>query len=180
MSMKFYFTFGSWEKFPFKNTYLIVVASDYRDAVDGFRKKHSDVTSGCMNCSDCYSEKEWEKVGKHYENQKPAEVIWTENCYGKKPNGYDDVFVFVPEMKQIIRIAEGSGDNLLLEDEEAEYVDYIYYEQHELSNGMPEVDGGQILLEEMLRDKYSCMADCIEDVLSMAYGNYLVDCMILV
>ena len=28
-------------------------------------------------------------------------------------------------------------------------------------------------------DKYSCMADCIEDVLSMAYGNYLVDCMIL-
>lgn len=35
---KFYFTFGSWEKFPYKNTYLIVVASGYKDAVDGFRK----------------------------------------------------------------------------------------------------------------------------------------------
>lgn len=179
MSMKFYFTFGSWEKFPYKNTYLIVVASDYKDAVDGFRKNHPDITPGCMNCSDCYSEKEWEETGKYYENRKPAEVIWTENCFGKKPDGYDDVFVFVPEMKQIIRIAEGNGSNLLPEDEEAGYVDYIYYEQHELSNGMPEVDGGQILLEEMLRDKYSCMADCIEDVLSMAYGNYLVDCMIL-
>lgn len=180
MSMKFYFTFGSWEKFPYKNTYLIVVTSSYKDAVDGFRKKHPDIIPGYMNCSFCYSEKEWEEAGKYYGNWKPAEVIWTENCFGKKPDGYGDVFVFVPEMKQIIRIAEGSGDNLLPEDEEAGYVDYIYYEQHELSNGMPEVDGGQILLEEMLRDKYSCMADCIEDVLSMAYDNYPVDCMILV
>lgn len=51
MSMKFYFTFGSWEKFPYKNTYLIVVASSYKDAVDGFRKKHPDIIPGYMNCS---------------------------------------------------------------------------------------------------------------------------------
>lgn len=82
-------------------------------------------------------------------------------CFGKKPEGYDDLFVFVPEMKQIIRIAEGSGDNLLPEDIEDGYVDYIYYEQYELSNNMPEVDGGQILMEEMFRDKYECTADCI-------------------
>lgn len=100
-------------------------------------------------------------------------------CFGKKPEGYDDLFVFVPEMKQIIRIAEGSGDNLLPEDIEDGYVDYIYYEQYELSNNMPEADGGQILMEEMFRDKYECTADCIQDVLSMAYGSYLMDCMIL-
>ena len=42
-----------------------------------------------------------------------------------------------------------------------------------------EIDGGQILLKEMLRDKYRCMADCIPDVLDMAYG-YPVEFSILV
>lgn len=176
---KYYFTFGSWEKFPYKNTYLVVVASGFDDAVTAFRKKYPDVSHNCLNCSFWYNEEKWEKVKGDYAEQSPAEVIWTESCFGKKPEGYDDLFVFVPEMKQIIRIAEGSGDNLLPEDIEDGYVDYIYYEQYELSTDMPEVDGGQILLEEMLRDKYKCMADCIQDVLSMAYGSYMVDCMIL-
>ena len=50
-------------------------------------------------------------------------------------------------MKQIVRIAEGTGDNLLPEDQDQGYVDYIYYEQYELSQDMPEVDGGQVMLE---------------------------------
>ena len=176
---KYYFTFGSWEKFPYQNTYLVVVASSYGDAVRGFREKHPDVNPDCMNCSDCYSEKQWERVGKNYANQSPAEVIWTETCFGKKPEGYDDLFIFVPEMKQIVRIAEGTGDNLLPEDQDQGYEDYIYYEQYELSQDMPEVDGGQMMLEKMVRDQYRCMADSIQDVLSMAYGSYMYDCMIL-
>ena len=88
---KYYFTFGSWEKFPYQNTYLVVVASSYGDAVRGFREKHPDVNPDCMNCSDCYSEKQWERVGKHYADQSPAEVIWTETCFGKKPEGYGDL-----------------------------------------------------------------------------------------
>lgn len=176
---KYYFTFGSWEKFPYKNTYLVVVASSYGDAVRCFREKYPDVNPGCMNCSECYSEKRWEKVGPLYADRSPAEIIWTETCFGNKPEGYDDLFVFVPEMKQIIRIAEGSGDNLLPEDIEAGYVDYIYYDQHDLGVDMPDVDGGQILLEEMFRDKYRCTADCIQDVLNMAYGSPLVSCTIL-
>lgn len=83
---------------------------------------------------------------------------------------YNDIFIFVPEMRQIIRIAEGSGDNLLKEDIENGYVDYIYYDQYELGADVMEIDGGQILLKEMLRDKYYCMTDCIPDVLYMAYG----------
>ena len=63
---KYYFTFGSWEKFPYQNTYLVVVASSYGDAVRGFREKHPDVNPDCMNCSDCYNAKQWERVGKHY------------------------------------------------------------------------------------------------------------------
>lgn len=83
---------------------------------------------------------------------------------------YGDVFIFVPEKRQVIHISEGSGDNLLQEDIENGYVDYIYYDQYELGADVMEVDGGQILLEEMLGDKYRCMEECIPDVLEMAYG----------
>lgn len=176
---KYYFTFGSGRKFPYQSTYLVVVASSYGDAVKGFREKHPDVDPGCMNCSNCYSEKQWADIGKKYSDRSPAEIIWTETCFGKKVDGYGDVFIYVPEMRQIIRISEGTGDNLLPEDVEQGYVDYIYYEQYELGINMPEVDGGQILLEKLLRDKYRCMADCISDVLDMAYGCNTVDCMIL-
>ncbi len=88
----------------------------------------------------------------------------------KKSERYDDIFIFIPEMRQIIRIAEGDGSNLLPEDMEEGYVDYIYYEQYEIRADLPEVDGGQILLEEPLRNKYCCMTGCIPDVLDMAYG----------
>lgn len=133
----------------------------------------------CMNCSDCYSEKQWEETGKYYAGHNPAEVIWPENSFGMEPEGYKDLFLYVSGKRQIIRIAEGSGDNLLQEDMADGYVDYIYYEQYELSGDIPEVDGGMILLKEMIRDKYRCLADCIQDVLDMAYGDCLVDHMIL-
>ena len=176
---KYYFTFGSWKEFPYQNTYMIVAASGYGDAVRAFQEKHPDVHPGCLNCSNCYPEERWEEVGRYYAGRSPAEVIWTEECFGKKSEGLDDVFIFVPEMKQIIHISEGTGDNLLQEDEEQGYVDYIYYDQHELSNGMPEVDGGQIMLKEMLREKYKRLADCIQDVLDIAYGTNMLDCVIL-
>ena len=54
---RYYFTFGSYGKFPYKNTYMIVVASSYGDAVNGFRERYPDVNPGCLNCSGCYSEK---------------------------------------------------------------------------------------------------------------------------
>ena len=105
--------------------------------------------------------------------------IKDENCSGKAHQRYSDIFIFIPEKRQVIRIAEGSGDNLLTEDIENGYVDYIYYAQHELSVDMPEVDGGMVLLKEPLRDKYQCMVDCIPDVLDMAHGG-LVGYIILV
>lgn len=94
-------------------------------------------------------------------------------------NRYEDLYIFVPAMKQIIRIAEGTGDNLLPEDIEEGYADYIYYEQYELNQDFSEIDGGQVLLEEMFRNKFGCTEDAIKDVLSMAYGDYKIDYMIL-
>ncbi len=58
-------------------------------------------------------------------------------------------------------------------------MDYIYYDQYLLDADMPDIDGGMVLLKEMLKDKYRCLADCIPDVLDMAYGSCLVGCMIL-
>lgn len=84
---------------------------------------------------------------------------------------YEDVFIYVPSVRQILRIAEGDGMNLLDEDKTEGYVDYIYYDQHELSSGMPECDGGQVMLTELFREKFSSTEDAIPAVLDMAYGN---------
>ena len=178
---------------------LIVVVSGYQDARQGFRERCPDVNSGTPGCSSGYSEKEWESAMKPYIEcrfrrdclvsglLRCSTMISCEKRHSfsglsslrKKLEGYGDLFLYVPEARQIIRIAEGTGDNLLEEDIDAGYVDYIYYDQYLLDADMSNVDGGMLLLKEMLRDKYRCMADCIPDVLDMAYGNCLVGCMIL-
>lgn len=86
-------------------------------------------------------------------------------------NAYDTIYIYVPDTKQMIRISEGTGDNLFDEDMDAGYVDYIYYEQYELGVTLDEVDGGQIMLTELFQEKYKSTAECIPDVLDMAYGN---------
>ena len=93
---------------------------------------------------------------------------------------YDDLYIFIPVMKQIIRIAEGSGDNLSKDDMELGYVDYVYFTQYSLEGNLEEVDGGMIMLDKLFREKYKCTSECISDVLDMAYGNKLIDFKILV
>ena len=102
-----------------------------------------------------------------------------EECSGKRPEGFGALFLYVPEMRQIIRIAEGTGDNLLEEDMDAGYVDYIYYDQYMLDIDMPATDGGQVLLKGMFRDLFRCTADCIPRVLDMAYGTDAISYIIL-
>ena len=83
---------------------------------------------------------------------------------------FDDIYVFVPSSKRIIRIAEGDGMNLLEEDIMKGYVDYIYYDEYDLCAGMHEVDGGMISLSIPFHDAYPSMNDCIPDVLEFIYG----------
>ena len=91
---------------------------------------------------------------------------------------FDTIHIYVPEAKQIVRISEGTGDNLLDEDIDAGYVDYIYYEQFDIGYDIVEADGGQIMLTKLFREQFSCTADTIPNVLDMAYGdaslNYIV------
>lgn len=105
-----------------------------------------------------------------YADRKPVEVIWSKH-FEHMPEGFNDLYVYVPSVREIVRIAEGTGDNLLPEDTENGYVDYIYYEQYSLDADMPKTDGGQLMTYQLVRDKYKRLADCIPDVLDMAYGG---------
>jgi hypothetical protein len=92
---------------------------------------------------------------------------------------FDTIYIYVPTFNQIVRISEGTGDNLLDEDIEAGYVDYIYYEQYSVETDFPEVDGGMVMLKELFRKQFNSTKDCIPNVLDMAYGNDEIDYILL-
>ena len=84
---------------------------------------------------------------------------------------FDTIYIYVPEVRQIIKISEGSGDNLNDEDMEAGFVDYVYYEQYVMDPYMRETDGGMLMLTELFQEHYNSTADAIPDVLDMAYND---------
>lgn len=87
---------------------------------------------------------------------------------------FDTIYIYVPAVKQIVKISEGSGDSLNDEDIEAGYVDYVYYEQYVMDPHMRETDGGMIMLTEPFRNEYGCTKDAVPDVLDTAYrGKHL-------
>ena len=94
-------------------------------------------------------------------------------------NEFNDVFIYVPTMRQIIRIDEGSGDNLTNDDINQGYVDYIYYDTYNVQQDLPEVDGGMIMLTELFQDKFKSTKDAIPAVLDMAYGDASIKYIVL-
>lgn len=88
-----------------------------------------------------------------------------------------DAFAYVPELNMILRVAEGTGGNLLPEEVDEGYVDYVYYEIYEPEYGFPEVDGGMITKKELLVDTYGSMEEAIDEVIEFHYGcdlDYIV------
>lgn len=94
-------------------------------------------------------------------------------------NEFNDIFIYVPTMRQIIRIDEGSGDNLTNDDIDQRYVDYIYYEVYNVQQDLPEVDGGMVMLTELFQNKFKSVKDAIPAVLDMAYGNASIEYSVL-
>ena len=86
----------------------------------------------------------------------------------------EDLTILVPSANQIIRISVGTGDNLLKEDIEEGYVDYLNYDIFEV-DGITETDGpsdgGMILLKDPALKKYTSLIDAVPEVLDMAYDN---------
>lgn len=80
MLTRVYFTFGSWEQYPYQNTYMVVEAETYNAAIATFRAKYPDVHKNTLRCADYYRESEWkERVEpQYYKDAPPAEVLRSE------------------------------------------------------------------------------------------------------
>ena len=176
---KFYFTFGSDENYPYQNTYLIVVALTLKKAIEVFQKKYPNRQSGAVNCAFWYTEKEWDQqVSLCYEGVEPADVIWADECWGPKPEGFRELYLFIPDDRKIILVQSGDGD---LEDDDFDkgYVDSVSYTMYDMEMELTDEDGGDMLLPVDLADAYSCLADCIPDLLHFIFGDPFKECRIL-
>ena len=94
---------------------------------------------------------------------------------------FDDLLVFVPSgpsRHNMIVISEGTGDNLLPEDEKEGWVDYINYTYYETET-FSEEDGGMYMTSELVQEKYSCLAECIPEILDEIYGDATLDYVVL-
>lgn len=72
---KFYFTFGSNEKFPYPNSYLVVIAENEKQACEVFRKHFPDRHENTLNCSFVYTENEWNKAEVFRRYQDPSIIL---------------------------------------------------------------------------------------------------------
>lgn len=75
--MRYYFTFGSDERFPFQNTFLVVDDIGRTQAIATFRMRYPNRPgSDCYNASECYSETEWAAIhGEALYGKVPASLI---------------------------------------------------------------------------------------------------------
>lgn len=103
----------------------------------------------------------------HIDDCEPTGVWIT---YKEKEN-YDGLWIFVPKMQALIYAEEGTGDNLLAEDRENGYVDYVEYQTYRLENSCEEDDGGEWMLTELFREKYPNMEACVKDLLTFIYDQ---------
>lgn len=85
----------------------------------------------------------------------------------------NEVTIYIPKIGVFMEISEGSGDNLLPEDEEEGYVDYINYEIYEYvqMGEMKNIDGGMLMLTELFVDKYHEESEFIKDVIQFHYDK---------
>lgn len=82
---------------------------------------------------------------------------------------FDDILVYVPEKETFIIIAEGTGDNLLPEDMDEGYVDYINYYTFDKTDIFEENAfydcGGMIMYKELIQEKFTDIRQVIPEVL---------------
>ena len=61
--MNFYFTFGTDKRYPYRGGWVLIHAPSLRVAVKIFRAVFPEKTRGLLNCSDYYTEEQFEKTG---------------------------------------------------------------------------------------------------------------------
>lgn len=179
---RLYFTFGSNPVFPYgREDYIVAVGNDTQDCLRAFQKKYPNQTANTLNCADWYTVTEWKKVTEtYYKDKEPKEILISDTVYGCKPEGFGAIWFFVPSQNHLIFLQEGCGDNLLPEDVEEGNVDYLDYMAYDMENGeISEGGGGELLLKQMVQEKYTCLAEAIPDILDFEYDDPYMDAQIL-
>jgi len=60
--MRFYYTFGTDENFPYRGGWVEVIADNRKEADEKYIKKYP-LRDNCINCAGVYSETEWKETG---------------------------------------------------------------------------------------------------------------------
>lgn len=91
----------------------------------------------------------------------------------RAPKGFDDLWIYVEDFG-LIFMQEGDGTQLLWEDREDGYIDYVDFQsyegtpdddKYEAEDGeLSDIDGGIHMYKEYIEDKFEKLADVIPDV----------------
>lgn len=181
---RLYFTFGSDRAYPYgREDYVVAIGRDRQDCLDAYKKEYPNRPgSGSVNCAEYYTQAEWEKTAKrYYDGVWPKEIIISGTAYGRKPEGFGPLWLYVPDKASLVFMQEGSGDSLTPEDMAEGNVDYLDSTVYDMTadGEIEEADGGQLLLPYMVQEHYGCLADAIPDVLDFLYGDPSMDAVIL-
>lgn len=84
------------------------------------------------------------------------------------------VKAYIPDLDTILIAQEGTGDNLLDEDIEAGYVDYVYIETQVFDGDrfQEDCDGGMMLLTVPFRERYEHIPEVLlKDAVDFMFGD---------
>lgn len=181
---RLYFTFGSDSNFPYgRDDYVIAIGKTREDCISAYMDKYPPREPGSkvINCADFYDQAHWDKLkNQYFKDVQPKEILVSDTVYGKKPEGFEPIWFWVPNQTTLIYLQEGSGDNLIPEDVKNGYVDYLDYTCFDLDNGeVNESDGGEMMMTEYVQKRYSCLADAIPDILDFQFDAMFEDAQIL-
>lgn len=116
----------------------------------------------------------YETVQPMIEGKSPVKMKMKSAC-SNDDLAYDDLTIFVPEKKELIYLGEGIVGNLFADDVAKGYVDYVNYTRRDIQEGLEEIDGGMMLFKKLIRNKYSCLADTIPELLEYIFDEKDLD-----
>lgn len=111
----------------------------------------------------------------HSDDNELRKCDWNENdgCFRKKDQGVSGNILIWNEDIGFVRINEGTGENLLPEDEEQGYVDYVMLSFLEYDGyDFEETDGVQVMLTELYQEKFKTIEEVIQYLIEM---NWIPD-----
>lgn len=94
--------------------------------------------------------------------------------YYKEESEQNGIMLFIPEEKQFLSVAIGTGDNLLDEDIEAGYDSYIYLQTFMYDDpNMEEEDGGDMLYKSSEKTYDEDITTAVCDAIEFIYGELI-------